>query len=73
MSATSGNRWAITRVRHIALNCTAFDECLDYYAGPWGLERLSDSDDQHGDAAGHRSGTPRAGTASLRSATASTT
>ena len=46
MSATSGNRWAITRVRHIALNCTAFDECLDYYAGPWGLQRLGDSDDQ---------------------------
>ena len=46
MSAASGAGWAITHVRHIALNCSAFDECLDYYAGPWGLERLSDSDEQ---------------------------
>lgn len=46
MSAASGAGWAITHVRHIALNCGAFDECLDYYAGPWGLERLSDSDDR---------------------------
>ena len=46
MSAASGAGWAITHVRHVALNCGAFDECLDYYAGPWGLERLSDSDDR---------------------------
>ena len=46
MSATSGASWAITHVRHIALNCSAFDECLDYYAGPWGLQRLGDSDHQ---------------------------
>ena len=46
MSAASGAGWAITHVRHIALNCGAFDECLDYYAGPWGLELLSDSDDR---------------------------
>ena len=45
MSAAAGAGWSITHVRHIALNCGAFDECLDYYAGPWGLERLSDSDD----------------------------
>lgn len=46
MSAASGASWAITHVRHIALNCSAFDECLDYYAGPWGLQRLGDSDEQ---------------------------
>ncbi len=46
MSAASGGDWAVTHVRHIALDCSAFDECLDYYAGPWGLERLSDSDEQ---------------------------
>ena len=46
MSAASGASWAVTHVRHVALNCSAFDECLDYYAGPWGLERLSDSDEQ---------------------------
>lgn len=46
MNASAQPGWAITHVRHIALNCGAFDECLDYYAGPWGLERLSDSDDR---------------------------
>lgn len=46
MSSASGAGWAVTHVRHIALDCCAFDECLDYYAGPWGLERLSDSDEQ---------------------------
>ena len=45
MSAAAQAGWAITHVRHIALRCSAFDECLDYYAGPWGLERLGDSDD----------------------------
>ncbi len=37
--------WAITHLRHISLRCAAFDESVDYYAGPWGLERLADSDD----------------------------
>ena len=38
--------WAITHLRRVALSCSAFDECLEYYAGPWGLRRLEDSDDQ---------------------------
>lgn len=38
-------RWAITHLRHISLRCAAFDESVDYYAGPWGLQRLADSDD----------------------------
>ena len=35
---------AITHLRHIAVRCSAFDECVDYYAGPWGLRKLGDSD-----------------------------
>ena len=35
---------AITHLRHIALRSAAFDECVDFYAGPWGLHRLADSD-----------------------------
>ncbi len=42
----SSAAWAITHLRHISLHCSAFDACLDYYAGPWGLQRLPDSDDQ---------------------------
>ena len=38
--------WEITHLRHVALACSAFDECLDYYAGPWGLRTLGDSDSQ---------------------------
>ena len=38
--------WAITHLRHIAVHCSAFDECVDYYTGPWGLRGLGDSDDQ---------------------------
>ena len=38
--------WSVTHLRRIALGCSAFDECVDYYAGPWGLQRLGDSDDQ---------------------------
>ncbi|WP_419915741.1 VOC family protein [Candidatus Poriferisodalis sp.] len=37
--------WAITHLRHVSLRCAAFDESVDYYAGPWGLQRLADSDD----------------------------
>ena len=36
--------WAVSHLRHIALRCTAFDECVDFYAGPWGLHRLAGSD-----------------------------
>ena len=36
--------WAVTHLRHIAVRCSAFDECVDYYAGPWGLRQLGDSD-----------------------------
>ena len=35
---------AITHLRRIALRCSAFDECVDFYTGPWGLHRLTDSD-----------------------------
>ncbi|WP_428120183.1 VOC family protein [Candidatus Poriferisodalis sp.] len=45
MSVSSGQpAWAVTHLRHIAVRCSAFDECVDYYAGPWGLQRLGDSD-----------------------------
>ena len=36
----------MTHLRRIALRCQAFDECVDFYAGPWGLQALSDSDEQ---------------------------
>ncbi len=36
--------WTITHLRHISLRCAAFDESVDYYAGPWGLRTLGDSD-----------------------------
>ena len=38
--------WAVTHLRHISLRCAAFDESVDYYAGPWGLQQLTDSDDR---------------------------
>ena len=43
--ASQPDAWAVTHLRHVSLHCAAFDECVDYYAGPWGLQRLSDSDD----------------------------
>lgn len=36
----------ITHLRHIALRTEAFDHCVDYYCGPWGLHRLGDSDSE---------------------------
>ena len=39
-------RWAITHLRHVALGCSAFDECVDFYSVPWGLEPLGESDKQ---------------------------
>ena len=41
----SSASWAVTHLRHISLRCAAFDESVDYYSGPWGLQRLADSDD----------------------------
>ncbi|WP_420443588.1 VOC family protein [Candidatus Poriferisodalis sp.] len=41
---SSQPEWAVTHLRHIAVRCSAFDECVDYYAGPWGLRKLGDSD-----------------------------
>ena len=45
-SASQPAAWAVTHLRHISLQCAAFDESVDYYAGPWGLQRLTDSDDR---------------------------
>ncbi len=44
--ASQPGAWAITHLRHVSLRCAAFDESVDYYAGPWGLQQLSDSDAQ---------------------------
>ena len=44
--ATVSPRWAITHLRHIALGCSSFDECVDFYSGPWGLQPLDESDRQ---------------------------
>ena len=44
-SSSQPPAWAISHLRHVSLRCTAFDESVDYYAGPWGLQRLTDSDD----------------------------
>lgn len=42
----SSAAWQVTHLRHISLHCRAFNESVGYYAGPWGLQRLPDSDDQ---------------------------